>query len=220
MAARPLSTGAGRENRHEKIPCLFQRDFAAGALASRAVAPGCEWVRAGEGVATRKRDGTSCAVISGVLHLRFDAKHGRAPPPGALPCQAPDPVTGHWPHWLAVGDRPEGKWHREAWAALARPLADGTYELCGPRVGGNAEQLKSHVFFRHGSEVLDVPGDFDGLRTLLSRSSMEGLVFHRGDAAQSMVKLRRVDFGFAWGPKPSVVAPEPGMNVSGRAPQR
>src|SRR6476620_6230466 len=111
----------------KKVPCLFQRDFGGGRepLARPEVTPGCEWVLAGEGVATRKRDGTACAVVGGVLHLRYDAKRGKQPPPDAVPCQEPDAVTGHWPHWLPVGDRPEGKWHREAWAALPAPLPDG-----------------------------------------------------------------------------------------------
>ena len=38
------------------------------------------WVFKGEGIPTRKRDGTACAVIDGVLYLRYDAKHGKPAP--------------------------------------------------------------------------------------------------------------------------------------------
>ena len=120
-------------------------------------------------------------------------------PPGAIPCQDPDPATGHWPHWVRVDlDAPAYRWHAEAWAALAEPLPDGTYELCGPAVNGNAEGLAGHVFFRHGEEVLDrVPRTMDGIRKFLERNVMEGIVFHREDGR--MAKIRRKDFGLPWG---------------------
>ena len=166
---------------------------------AKMTAAGNEWVLCGEGAATRKRDGTACAVIGGVLHARYDAKRGKTPPPGAIPCQDPDPATGHWPHWVRVDlDAPAYRWHAEAWAALAEPLPDGTYELCGPAVNGNAEGLAGHVFFRHGEEVLDrVPRTMDGIRKFLERNVMEGIVFHREDGR--MAKIRRKDFGLPWG---------------------
>ncbi|KAH9256952.1 hypothetical protein BASA81_004773 [Batrachochytrium salamandrivorans] len=58
-------------------------------------------------VAHRKYDGTSCAVIGGVLYKRFDYKRhfngrGEELPEGAIECCDADPVTGHWPHWVPV----------------------------------------------------------------------------------------------------------------------
>lgn len=88
-----------------KMPCLFERDFTdkRRPVLLRAVTLGCEWVLNGEGIASIKRDGTACAVIDGALYARFDAKRGKTPPPGAIPCDPePDPVTGHWPHWVLV----------------------------------------------------------------------------------------------------------------------
>lgn len=120
-----------------KMPCLFQRDFtdARRPVLLRDVTPGCEWVLEGLGTASTKWDGTACAVIRGVLYARYDAKRDKrgvmkAPPEGAIPCtEAPDEVTGHWPHWVQVLDQPHYKYHALAFAAQA-PLADGTYELC------------------------------------------------------------------------------------------
>lgn len=88
----------------KKIPTLFEREFENHRLVRTLdkVIPGFEWVLDGEGIATVKYDGSCCAVIDGKFYARYDAKEGRKPPEGAIPCCDPDPVTGHWPHWLEV----------------------------------------------------------------------------------------------------------------------
>jgi hypothetical protein len=197
-----------------KIPCLFQRDFTdkRRPLLLRAVTQGCEWVMAGEGAATRKRDGTACLVKDGVLYKRYDVKKGKIVPVGAIPCTpAADAVTGHWPHWVEVtSSGGDSCWHMEAWTGLRvsdgsrfRPklnLENGTYELCGPKINGNPEQLEEHVFIRHESEVLaNIPRDYDKLRETLRLARYEGIVFHHPDGR--MCKIRRDDYGFAWPPK-------------------
>jgi len=195
----------------KKMPCLFERDFSdkRNPRLLEVVTPGCEWVLAGEGVATRKHDGTACAVIAGVLYKRYDAKAGKPPPPGAIPCCEPDPVTGHWPHWVRVDPRlAEDRHHAQAWQRLAErtvggwpvqgsPLPDGTYELCGPKIGANAEGLGEHMFFLHGhARPRGVPRTFTGLRDYLGDHLMEGIVFHHPSGA--MCKIRRHDFGWPW----------------------
>lgn len=54
----------------KQIPTLFERTFANHKVTgiSDKVTPGCEWVLAGEGVATIKIDGACCAVINGELY--------------------------------------------------------------------------------------------------------------------------------------------------------
>lgn len=93
-----------------------------------------------EGVkATRKYDGTACAIIDGLLYKRYDVKKGKAVPKFAIPCQEPDHITGHWPHWvLCQRDNPADKYHFEGLDNLDRK-EDGTYELCGPKIQGNPE---------------------------------------------------------------------------------
>lgn len=192
-----------------KMPCLFVREFVNNRIANitEVVTPGCEWVLAGEGSAYIKRDGTACAVINGVLHRRYDAKRGKTPPDGAVPCDpAPDPVTGHWPHWLPVHDGdPQAKWHMAAWLNAwvtppdMCPFPDGTYELCGPHFQANPERLDVDTFIKHDSEpVTELIADrtFNHLRTFVSAVHREGLVFHHPDGR--MAKIRRADFGFAW----------------------
>jgi hypothetical protein len=176
----------------KKMPCLFMRNFEGRkATITREVTPSCQWVADGEGVASIKRDGTACAVIGGALHKRYDAKQGKPPPANGIPCDEPDPITGHWPHWVPVVDGdPSSKWHLEAWSKAA--LSDGTYELCGPKIGGNPEGFVDHVFIRHGEEVVDAPRDFDGLRDFLENLGREGVVFAHPDGR--MCKIRRGDF--------------------------
>ena len=173
----------------KKIVSLFQRNCDGDRLVRDEVVAGAEWVLAGEGVATRKFDGTCAMVRGGRLYKRFDAQQGKTPPPGFEPTQDPDPVTGHWPGWVLVGDGPEDRWFREAFEPAASTPNDGTYELCGPKVQGNPEALDAHTLVPHGVEVLaDAPRDFDGLKAYLQNKTLEGIVWHHPDGR--MVKIQ------------------------------
>jgi hypothetical protein len=99
----------------KKIPCLFQREFrpreggrGVEAVLLETVTPGLEWVLAGEGIATRKWDGTACMVRDGALWRRYDAKRDKPAPSGGIPCDEPDEKTGHWPHWVPSWGRHRG----------------------------------------------------------------------------------------------------------------
>lgn len=173
-----------------KIVSLFKRDYEGTRLVYNEVVPGAEWVLGGEGVATRKFDGSCCKVEGGKLYRRFDATVGKTPPAGFIAAQEPDPATGHWPGWMFVGDGPEDRWHREAFTG-SEP--DGTYELCGPKVQGNPDRFERHVLVPHASEVLhDAPRTFAALRAYLEPREIEGIVWHHPDGR--MVKLKRRDF--------------------------
>lgn len=182
----------------KKTLSLFQRNYDGDRLVRDELVPGAEWVAAGEGVATRKHDGTCCMVRDGKLYKRYDAKAGKTPPAGFEPAQPePDANTGHWPGWLAVGDGPDDARHREAWANYSA-VADGTYELCGPKVQNNPERYGNHVLVRHGCEVLDdAPRDWTGLRSYLANKDIEGIVWHHPDGR--MVKIKGKDFGLKRG---------------------
>ncbi len=185
----------------KKMPCLFVREFHdhRSFTLTTAVTPGCEWVLAGEGTASRKRDGTACAVVGGRLYGRYDAKRGKTPPPHCIPCDDPDPVTGHHPHWEPVGDQPKFKWHAEAWRAVVGVggLPDATYELIGPMVSANPERQPTHVFVCHGTEELCLPyRTFDDIQRYLAATPIEGVVFAHPDGR--FAKIRRKDFGLAW----------------------
>lgn len=184
----------------KKIPSLFKRDYEGARLVYDEVVPGCEWVLAGEGVATRKHDGTACLVQEGKLYKRYDAKKGKTPPEGFIPCEdAPDPNTGHWPGWLLVGDGPEDRWHREAWEFAGASLPGGTYELVGPKIQGGAEFWSPcQQLVRHGvmEFVLPRPLTFVSIRGFLTEHEMEGVVWHHPDGRAC--KIKRKDFGLPW----------------------
>jgi hypothetical protein len=179
-----------------KIVSLFQRNYDGDRLVRDEVVPGAEWVLDGEGVATRKWDGTCCLIEGGRLFKRHDVKKGKTPPPGFVPAQEPDVVTGHWPGWVEVGDGPEDRWHREALLhddASPADYAEGTYELIGPKVQGNPENVACHMLMRHGTgRLTGAPRTFDALREYLA-SDMEGIVWHRDNG--DMVKIKAKDFG-------------------------
>lgn len=144
---------------------------------------------------TRKYDGQATAVIRGVLYRRYDAKHGKVAPEGAIPCCDPDPITGHWPHWLKVDEHiPNDKYLWAAWLEQRPIMFDGTYEFCGPTVGGNKERLLTHLFIRHGLETYNIQPltDFN-ISVLLNRLDVEGFVFYHKDGR--MCKLRKGDYG-------------------------
>jgi len=175
----------------QKIVSLFQRNYETDRLVRDEVVPGAEWVLSGEGVATRKYDGTCCMIRGGKLYKRYELKANRTTPPSFEPAQPPDPVTGDVPGWLPVGDGPEDARHREAFGAGNFP--DGTYELCGPKVQGNPERFETHVLVPHGIDKLpDAPRDFAHLRAYLAEKTIEGIVWHHPDGR--MVKIKRRDF--------------------------
>lgn len=175
----------------QKIISLFQRNYDGDRMIRNEVVPGAEWVTQGEGVATRKFDGTCCRVKDGKLYKRYDAKNGKTPPEGFEPAQDADPVTGHWPGWLPVDNIPSDRWHVEAWENNG-PLPDGTYELCGPRIQGNPEKLEGHNLIPHGKSEVNCPRDFAGLKAFFRDYPHEGIVWHHPDGR--MVKIKKRDF--------------------------
>lgn len=182
----------------KKIISLFQRNYDGDRLVRDEVVPGAEWVAAGEGVATRKFDGTCCLISGGRLLKRYEVKPGGKAPPNFEPANEVDEVTGKQQGWVPVGDGPEDKYHREAFANLPVgeiALADDvTCELCGPKIQGNPEGFASHVLIRHGNQHLpDCPRTFSAIKEYLAANSIEGIVWHHPDGR--MVKIKAKDFG-------------------------
>lgn len=181
---------------------LFERKFTAGGRLIRtteAVTDGCEWVLAGEGSASEKIDGSCCAIIGGRFYRRFDAKRGRVAPEGAIPCQeAPDPVTGHFPHWVLVDpSNPADKWYWNAYINTPWASEDGTYEAVGVHFQNNPYGLDDDFLERHGRiRIEDCPRTFDGIRQYLESHNIEGIVFRREDG--EMCKIKKSDFGLIW----------------------
>lgn len=185
----------------KKIKTLFVREFQEGhkVQLKNEVEKGCEWVLAGEGKATRKYDGSCCAIINGTFYKRYDAKKGKQPPVGAIPCQeSPDEITGHFPHWVEVNFYdPADKWFIAAYNQTNFDVpSSGTYEAVGEHFNGNKDGFERDLLIKHGEVVLDVPRTYEGIREYLQLNKIEGIVFHRGNG--EMCKIKRSDFGFDW----------------------
>lgn len=165
--------------------------------------PENQWVLDGEGIATRKWDGTPVLVKEGKLYKRYDRKFNsktneyKPAPNGWTPCQDPDPITKHWTGWMPVGEANDDKWFNEAWSKIASPLPDGTYELIGPQINGNAEHVPDLMFHKHGDVTFDIPiRTYDTLKQFLIDHDIEGIVFHHPDGR--MAKIKRRDYGLPW----------------------
>ena len=184
----------------KKIPTLFERVFENRRIVGirPVVTPGMGWVLAGEGEATVKIDEACCAIIDGVFYKRYDAKKGKNPPAGAIPCCDPDPVTGHWPHWVQVDpENPADKWFVAAYKAS--PLSwgiDDTYEAVGPHFQGNPHKLPIDIIIPHGLDKVVVVRTFEGIRDYLEHHDIEGLVFWKD--GEPKCKIKRSDFGLPW----------------------
>ena len=181
----------------KKIPTLFERQFENHKVVkiSSQITPGFEWVFNGEGIATVKWDGACCAVINGEFYKRYDAKHGKPVPDGAIKCQEEsDPVTGHFPCWVKCErTNPSDKWFFAAYDNTeSKP--DGTYEAIGPHFRSNPYMLKQDVLKPHGKCEIEVPRDFEGIKEYLRQHCIEGIVFWKD--GEPKCKIKRKDFGF------------------------
>lgn len=188
----------------KKIPTLFTRVFENRKIVDilPEITPGCEEAFL-HGDATVKYDGSCCAVIDGVFYKRYDAKKGKKPPEDAIPCCEPDPVTGHWPHWVRVRmSDPADKWFVEAYRnhhigrVSGYRVPDGTYEAIGPHFQKNPEGIPEDMLMPHGIVKVEVKRDFESIRTYLTDHEIEGLVFWLN--GEPICKIKRSDFGLPW----------------------
>lgn len=177
----------------KKIPTLFERDWNGDrSRVVNQVHQDCGWVLEGEGVATRKLDGTCCMIRDGKLYKRRELRPGDKEPP-LFERADHDKETGKTVGWVPCDIGPDDRWHMQAFAEKTN-WPDGTYELIGPKVQGNPEGWIGHQLIRHGSIMEDgVPRTFDGLRNWLATQDIEGVVFHHPDGRMAKIKLR--DFG-------------------------
>lgn len=187
----------------KKIPTLFERVFENHKIIDILpnVIPGMEWVLNGEGDATIKWDGSCCAIINGELYKRYDGKKGRKIPEGAIPCCDPDPVTGHYPHWIKCDqNNPSDKWFFSAYNNSKNMIVDGTYEAIGKHFNGNPYNFKEYdILVKHGTEIIpnyELERSFNGIKEYLKQNAVEGIVFWKD--REPKCKIKRTDFGFEW----------------------
>ena len=204
----------------KKIPCLIVSDYANN-VPTLNIHRDCNWVFDGgdEVVATIKWDGESAMYKDGIPWRRLGARLNKKylnslrlgevefnlsmldkNPKDGLPCNdVPDLVTGHFPFWIPCSfDNPSDKYHIEAFNNLdsdkLNNMNDGdTFELVGNKVNGNRHNLNSHIYVRHGDDIVDVDRDIKSIFDWLVDNNAEGLVFHN-KLTGDMCKIRRLDF--------------------------
>jgi hypothetical protein len=174
----------------KKIISLYKRNYDTDYFVRNEIVDGAEWVVNGEGIATRKYDGTCCLIEDGKFFKRYEVKKGSFPPDNFIPANPVDEKTGKQQGWVPVGEGPEDKYHREAFDNQP----DGTYELVGPKIQGNPESFDAHVLIAHADaeRYPDFPRDFEGIKSRLGDMNIEGVVWHHEDGR--MVKIKRKDF--------------------------
>jgi hypothetical protein len=190
----------------QKIPTLFMRDFTKDHgryVIVGDVTPGCEWVLAGEGRATRKYDGTCVRFTTeppdqGRAWSRRVVKPGKAAPDGfvILETDETDETTGNQVGWEPSDQSGFLEYIDEGimnWliAHEGRP-PDGTYELIGPKINGNPEHSDRHVLVPHGQYDLEQPFSWtaDDLAEWVREMPWEGVVWHHEDGRMAKLKAK------------------------------
>jgi len=120
----------------------------------------------------------------------------------AVPCQEPDVISGHYPHWVKCDrNNPSDKYHWKAWDDLVQtsnftrtPIKDGTYELLGEKIQGNPERVARYLLMSHKNhEHEDIGSILNNPKEYMRNLDIEGIVFHHPDGR--MCKIRKKDFG-------------------------
>ena len=176
----------------KKIPTIFKRKPENMSEILNEAHPDCKWVFNGEGVATRKYDGTCVKIEDGKYFKRREVKRGKQIPHDFIEEQF-DTNTGKRVGWVPIDPKlKENRWHIEA---FSEKLSNGTYELVGPKIQGNPEGFSHHTLIKHSeAEVfLSVTRTFDGIADFMSERDIEGIVFHHPDGRMGKIKKR--DFG-------------------------
>jgi len=179
----------------KKIPTFFVRDPNTNfRYVTDDVNPACQWVADGEGIATRKFDGTCVLIRDGVMFSRREVVPGKHVPSNFEEVDHDD-LTGKSVGWIPVNDGPEFARHWEAFSN-SEGLGDGTYELVGPKVNGNPEGYPEHTFVKHGVVEMSAPRTYGKLSVFFSTCSFEGIVWWRepGNLGGGLAKLKRRDF--------------------------
>lgn len=183
-----------------KIPTILKRDPSDLSRVTDTPNPACQWVFNGEGVATRKYDGTCVLIRGGTMLTRREVKPGKAQPDRYEPIET-DPVTGKTVGWEPY----EQSGYRDVLIAAATGPRecnhDGTYELCGPKINRNREGFDSHVLVCHTHAAhLPEPGPgygaprtVDQVRATVHDAAdygAEGAVWHHPDGRMGKLKAR------------------------------
>lgn len=185
----------------DKIPTALVRDPNNRAKVLPEITPGCEWVFAGEGVPTRKWDGT-CVMLdeNGKWWARREVKPGKTPPENYVVVNF-DEATGKTQGWEPIEQSSYFKFFEEAldhYTWSEEVFRGKTYELVGPKVNGDPDRFGIHTLRMHEDAPVE-PG-MNGI--ILSPTTVmkmvrklgyhgwEGVVWHHPDGRMAKLKAR------------------------------
>lgn len=202
MTIDPLfKSGLFRNTR--KMTALFEIDRV-NHVGSDVVNERSAWIFSEPAVATVKRDGTGVVVTeNGEVLVRRSVKKGKRVPEGFLLAEV-DAFTGHMFGVEPVGQSGFKAMMEKALLHAGEYFWPGTYELCGPKINGNPEDLQEPVLIRHGAEVLPCIPDMRTVEPVeahallkplfadLKERGVEGVVWWGTN--DKRVKLRVKDF--------------------------
>lgn len=185
----------------DKIPTALVRDPNNRSKVLPEITPGCEWVFAGEGVPTRKWDGT-CVMLDedGKWWARREVKPGKYPPENYVVINF-DEVTGKTQGWEPIEQSPYAKFHAEVLdIVLNFDMKPGTYELIGPKINGNPDGFGLYVLEMHEAAPivhnLDFPLPPDVImfwvKELGEYPGWEGIVWHHPDGRMAKLKAKDI----------------------------
>lgn len=185
----------------DKIPTALVRDPENRTKVLPEITPGCEWVFAGEGVPTRKWNGT-CVMLddNGKWWARREVKPGKTPPENYMPINF-DEVTGKTQGWEPIEQSSYYKYFLEAldWYTWTDEVFRGeTYELLGPKINGDPDLFGYHTLRKHDDAPVLEELNFAfppqtvmiALEVLCEREGIEGVVWHHPDGRMAKLKVR------------------------------
>ena len=180
----------------KKIPTIYKRNPDNPKKLTDEVQEGCQWVFDGEGVATRKYDGTCCRIKDKKLFKRREIKRDKEAPKNFIE-ETHDKITGKKTGWVEcdVADNSD-TYHFQAFNNMEDgKKCDGTYELLGPKIQGNPEGYREYTLLKHSdAEEIEIKFDKKSILTFLESTKYEGIVFHHPDGR--MAKIKKRDFGY------------------------
>lgn len=181
----------------QKIRTLFRRDPETDfRYVTKYIHPECYWVRTDGGIPRRKWNGLCTMLdehgewfVRHIMQDRFDV-------PWNFIEVDKGGHSGSIVGWLPVHSSP---YERQLNEALQHGSSGeyflGTYELCGPSLRRNFENLAQHTLIRHDtSEVLHgVPTNYARLCGWLASKPYEGVVWYHPRGGK-LAKIKRDDF--------------------------
>lgn len=183
----------------EKIPTMFLRNPDDRSRVLMEVHPDCQWVLDGEGVATRKYEGTSVMLSpKGEWWARREVKKGKDRPENFLYLST-DPISEAQMGYEPIEQSSFVKLHAEAVKSMPNKVfTPGTYELVGPKINGNPEKVLVHTLLKHEeAETFAFPRGPRTLEQIRELTLMlgidngwEGIVFHHPDGRMAKIKFR------------------------------